>query len=92
MSDDVKGSFCCGKVTLAHAFVAVLLLVVGMLTAYGFDLAGVRPENSFLVFTLGIVIIVIETNSPFWGVFLGVALSCSFRFSSYRAAFSDARL
>ena len=80
MSVDVKGSFAVGKVTLAHAFVAVLLLVVGMLTAYGFDLAGVRPENSFLVFTLGIVIIVIETNSPFWGVFLGVAYPVLFDF------------
>ncbi len=63
-----------------HAAVVALLFAVGMVAALGFDIAGIRAENVFIVFILGIVIAVIETNSAAWGILLGLAYPVAFDF------------
>lgn len=69
MVEDTKAS---------HAAEIFLLFVVGIVAAFGFDVLGLQSENAFMIFILGIVIAVIETNSAVWGVVLGIAYPLTF--------------
>lgn len=50
----------------------VLLFAAGASLSYSFSVLGLEPEVSFLFFILGILIASVETDSPWWGIILGV--------------------
>lgn len=60
------------RANLKNAGIVAALYVVGIAASYGFWLLGMESEASFLLFVLGILIAVIETDSGPWGIALGV--------------------
>jgi two-component system sensor histidine kinase KdpD len=66
------------KLKLRDFFVMLLIFLVGMVGAYGFHMAGLRTENTFILFILAMTVCILETNSPLWGFILGVGYPLTF--------------
>lgn len=66
------------KLKVRDFFVMLLIFLVGMVGAYGFHMAGLRSENTFILFILAMTVCILETNSPLWGFILGAAYPLAF--------------
>lgn len=68
------------KSELKNLLLVLLIFLLVMLAAFVFDEIGLRAENIFLIFLLGVIIAIIETKRFWWGLGLGFVLVFAFNF------------